>query len=76
MPRRARIAPRDYVFYVLTRGNNRQGVFLDAMGYQTYLEILKKYKEKLEFKVYLVRRPLTKRAELVLSLFQSEINNP
>ncbi|MCJ7663868.1 MAG: transposase [Desulfobacterales bacterium] len=48
----ARIAPRGHVFHVLTRGNNRQDVFLDIMDYQTHLEILKKYKEKLEFKVY------------------------
>jgi len=48
----ARIAPRGHVFHVLTRGNNRQDVFLDTEAYQTYLEILKKYKEKFECKIY------------------------
>jgi putative transposase len=52
MPRRARVAPQDHVFHVLTRGNNRQNVFLETVDYQTYLEFLKKYKEKYEFKIY------------------------
>jgi len=52
MPRMARIAPRGHVFHVLTRGNNRQDVFLDTEDYQTYLDILNKYKEKFECKIY------------------------
>jgi putative transposase len=52
MPRRARIAPRDYIFHILTRGNNRQDVFRDEMDYQKYLEILDRYKEKHQFKIY------------------------
>src|SRR4030042_7164252 len=52
MPRMARIAPGGHVFHVLTRGNNRQDVFLDTEDYQTYREILKKYKEKFECKIY------------------------
>jgi hypothetical protein len=47
MPRRAKVAPQDHVFHALTRGNNRQDVFLDTMDYQTYLGVLKKYKEKI-----------------------------
>lgn len=52
MPRMARIAPPGHVFHVLTRGNNRQDVFLDTEDYQTYLDILLKYKEKFECKIY------------------------
>ena len=52
MPRMARIAPPGHVFHVLTRGNNRQDVFLDTEDYQAYLEILNRYKEKFECKIY------------------------
>ncbi len=52
MPRMARIAPGGHVFHVLTRGNNRQDVFLDTEDYQTYMEILNTYKKKFEGKVY------------------------
>lgn len=52
MPRTARTAPKEYVYHVLTRGNNRQDVFKDEHDYKKYLEILKKYKEKYKFKLY------------------------
>jgi putative transposase len=52
MPRIARIAPRDHIFHILTRGNNRQDVFRDEMDYQKYLEILSKYKEKYHVELY------------------------
>ena len=52
MPRMARIAPRDHIFHILTRGNNRQDVFRDGIDYQKYLEILDRYKEKHRFKIY------------------------
>ena len=29
MPRTARVAPRDYVYHILTRGNNRQIILKD-----------------------------------------------
>ncbi len=45
MPRAARIAPRDHVFHIFTRGNNRQDVFGDDIDYQKYIEILGRYKE-------------------------------
>ena len=48
----ARIAPRDHIFHILTRGNNRQDVFRDGIDYQKYLEILDRYKEKHRFKIY------------------------
>jgi len=52
MPRIARIAPRDHIFHILTRGNNRQEVFRDEIDYQKYLEVLNRYKEKYQFKLY------------------------
>lgn len=52
MPRTARIAPKEYTYHVLTRGNNRQDVFKDERDYKRYLGILQKYKEKYKFKLY------------------------
>jgi putative transposase len=52
MPRTARIAPRDYVYHVLTRGNNRQNIFKDEEDFTRYMEILKRYKEKYQYKLY------------------------
>jgi len=52
MPRTARIAPRDYVYHVLTRGNNRQNIFKHEEDFLKYIEILQKYKEKYQFKLY------------------------
>ncbi|MCX5900684.1 MAG: hypothetical protein NTX06_08120 [Proteobacteria bacterium] len=50
MPRTARIAPKEYVYHVMTRGNNRQVVFKDDEDYIRYLEILQQYREKYKFK--------------------------
>jgi len=52
MPRAARIAPKESVFHVLTRGNNRQDVFKDGGDHRRYIEILQKYKERYDFKMY------------------------
>jgi len=52
MPRTARIAPKEFVYHILTRGNNRQDIFQDEEDYRKYLSILKKYKEKYDFKLY------------------------
>jgi putative transposase len=52
MPRTARIAPRDYVYHVLTRGNNRQNIFKDEEDFGKYIEILGKYKERYQYKLY------------------------
>ncbi|MEN6318916.1 MAG: transposase [Syntrophaceae bacterium] len=52
MPRTARIAPKEFVYHVLTRGNNRQDIFQDEEDYQKYISILEKYKEKYKFKLY------------------------
>ena len=52
MPRTARIAPKKFIYHVLTRGNNRQDIFKDEEDYRKYIEILCKYKEKYEYKLY------------------------
>ena len=31
MPRTARIAPKEHIYHTLTRGNNRQDIFQNAM---------------------------------------------
>ncbi len=52
MPRTARIAPGEYIYHILTRGNNRQDVFKEEKDYKRYIEILQRYKEKYKFKLY------------------------
>ena len=52
MPRTARIAPKEYVYHILTRGNNRQEVFKDERDYKKYIEILQRYKDKYKFELY------------------------
>jgi putative transposase len=52
MPRTARIAPKEFVYHVLTRGNNKQDIFKDEEDFRKCIEILKKYKEKYKFKLY------------------------
>ncbi|PKN68684.1 MAG: hypothetical protein CVU54_13710 [Deltaproteobacteria bacterium HGW-Deltaproteobacteria-12] len=52
MPRTARIAPKEFVYHVLTRGNNKQDVFKDEEDFLRYMDILKGYKEKYLFKLY------------------------
>jgi len=52
MPRTARVAPSGHVYHVLTRGNNRQDVFEDEEDVKQYLNLLIRYKEKYQFKLY------------------------
>jgi len=52
MPRTARIAPQEFVYHILTRGNNKQDVFKDDEDFLKYIDIIKKYKEKYLFKLY------------------------
>jgi putative transposase len=52
MPRTARIAPKEHVYHILTRGNNRQDIFKDKKDYKKYIEILQRYKERYKFKLY------------------------
>lgn len=52
MPRTARIAPREYVYHILTRGNNREDIFKDEEDYKKYIELLQRYKERYKFRLY------------------------
>lgn len=52
MPRSARIAPKEHVYHILTRGNNRQDVFEDEGDFRKYIDLLSRYKEKYDFKLY------------------------
>ncbi|MBI5286069.1 MAG: transposase [Deltaproteobacteria bacterium] len=52
MPRTARIAPKEYTYHILTRGNNRQDIFKNESDYEKYLEVLQRYKERYGFKLY------------------------
>jgi putative transposase len=52
MPRTARIAPKEFVYHVLSKGNNKQIIFQDEDDCQKYIDVLRKYKEKYKFKLY------------------------
>ena len=52
VPRIARTAPRGHVYRVLTRRNNRQDVFEDDNDFKRYPDLLLRYKEKYQFKLY------------------------
>lgn len=52
MARPIRICSPDLIYHVLNRGNNRQVVFIEDQDYSHYLKILKRYKEKFQFKVF------------------------
>jgi len=52
MPRTARIAPREHIYHVLTRGNNRQDVFEEDEDFRKYMGLLVLYKGKFHFKLY------------------------
>ncbi len=52
MARPLRIHLPDLVYHVLNRGNNRQDIFLEEKDYLHYLDILKRYKEKFNFKLF------------------------
>lgn len=52
MPRTARIAPKEFIFHVLTRGNNKQDVFKDNEDFDKYIDILRQYKKRYNYKLY------------------------
>ncbi len=52
MPRTARVAPKEHVYHIFTRGNNRQDTFKDERDYRKYLDILRRYEEKYRFILY------------------------
>jgi putative transposase len=52
MSRPIRIYYPGLIYHILNRGNNRQVVFVEDNDYQHYLDILQKYKEKFDFKIF------------------------
>jgi len=52
MPRAARITVENGCYHIITRGNQKQSVFLDSQDYEKYLKILTKYKKRYKFKLY------------------------
>jgi len=52
MPRPLRITVPNLFFHVLNRGNNRQTVFRDEEDFSYFLQLLKRYKKQLKFRLY------------------------
>ncbi|MEA1970111.1 MAG: transposase [Thermodesulfobacteriota bacterium] len=52
MPRTARIAPKEFVYHVLTRGNNKHDIFKNEEDFKKYIDILWKYKTRYKYKLY------------------------
>ncbi len=52
MPRTARITLTNACYHVITRGNQKQSVFINTLDYQQYLSLLVKYKKRFRFNLY------------------------
>jgi len=52
MPLPKRITLEGLIYHLINRGNNRQLVFKDSADYESYLHIIKKFKERYSFKLY------------------------
>ncbi|MBT9164669.1 MAG: hypothetical protein DDT22_00730 [candidate division WS2 bacterium] len=52
MGRPLRIIVPNLPFHILNRGNNRQSVFREEADFIYYLELLKRYKKELGFKLF------------------------
>jgi putative transposase len=52
MPRRARFTFENAIYHILSRGNNRQSVFLHNDDCKKFLELLSFYKGKYSLKIY------------------------
>ncbi|MCC3356829.1 transposase [Bacillus sp. REN16] len=52
MPRKARLKSKTGVYHLMWRGANRQEIFHDEEDWRTFLDILKKYKLKLNLRFY------------------------
>ncbi len=52
MARKTRIDIPDYLYHVITRGNNRQEIFLHHKDFLKYLNYLRIYKKQYEFLLY------------------------
>ncbi|MFH1778621.1 MAG: transposase [Candidatus Omnitrophota bacterium] len=52
MPRSARILLENVCYHIISRGNQKQDIFLECSDYEVYLKLLAKYKVKYRFKLY------------------------
>ncbi|MBM4761249.1 transposase [Bacillus sp. B15-48] len=52
MPRVARVKSKTGTYHLIWRGANRQEIFHDEEDWETFLDILKKYKLKLKFSIF------------------------
>ncbi len=52
MPRPPRISLEGLIYHIIQRGNNRQNIFREPEDFETYLSVLKRFKEKYSFKLY------------------------
>lgn len=52
MPRAARITTANACYHVITRGNQKQSIFLHTEDYEKYLGLLNKYKKRYNCKLY------------------------
>ena len=52
MPRPERISLEGLIYHIVNRGNNRQDIFKDDEDFATYLQTIKKFKDKYLFKLY------------------------
>jgi len=52
MPRIARVTTENGCYHIISRGNQKQPVFLKGEDYEKYLSLLYKYKERYNFKLY------------------------
>ena len=52
MPNLPRVLVENACYHLIARGNQKQKVFLDEKDFEEYLERLKRYKKKFDFKLY------------------------
>jgi len=52
MARKPRVHFENALYHVICRGNNKEGVFLNEEDKKEYLDVIKRYKNKYNFRVY------------------------
>lgn len=52
MPRMARLLLKNYCYHIITRGNQKQNVFLDEVDFRMYLKALMKYTKRFKTRLY------------------------
>lgn len=52
MPRSARILLGNACYHIISRGNQKQQIFLEKADYEAYLKLLARYKMRNRFKLY------------------------